>query len=236
MTIRGGASHCAIEFGRWFPGLSVRQHAFKPAVIVGVDEMPVAVTAERSFPCEPGQEVVMPSHRPTERLAHFFSGVAEQTFQAELGVVDPPLVDYLSELLLRFVRQDLAVPRGVTGHRLSDLGEMLQEATFRLGEAQRKIHCQIGDFALFWAGLFPEALRTRSQGGDDQFHQYCAQGSRAYLVASQIESLEQEAPSADLLQRLAERFELCAYGLREVRREWERLDEDENGSGTILLN
>ena len=214
MTIRGGASHCAIEFGRWFPGLSVRQNAFKPAVIVGVDGMPVAVTAERSFPCEPGQEVVMPSHRPTERLAHFFSGVAEQTFQAELGVVDPPLVDYLSELLLRFVRQDLAVPRGVTGHRLSDLGEMLQEATFRLGEAQRKIHCQIGDFALFWAGLFPEALRAPSQ----------------------IESLEQEAPSADLLQRLAERFELCAYGLREVRREWERLDEDENGSGTILLN
>jgi hypothetical protein len=84
--------------------------------------------------------------------------------------------------------------------------------------------------------LFPEALRTRSKGGDDQFHHYCAQGSRAYLVASQIESAEQEGPSADLLQRLAERFELCAYGLREVRREWETLDQEENGSGTILLN
>ena len=178
----------------------------------------------------------MTSNLPTQRLARFFSGVAEQTFEAQLGVVDPPLVDYLSDLLLRFVRQDLVVPRGVTGQRLSDISEMIGEATQRLGDAQRKIHCQIGDFALFWAGLFPEALRARSRGDADQFHNYCSHGKRAYLVASQIDTDDQEMPPSDLLRRLGDRFELCAYGLREVRREWERYEDDSDGSGTILLN
>ncbi|MEC7429088.1 MAG: hypothetical protein VYE28_05495 [Planctomycetota bacterium] len=177
----------------------------------------------------------MASKRPTDRLSRFFSGVAEHTFQTELGVVDPPLVDYLSRLLLRFVRHDLVAPLDSSGRRLSDLEEMLREATFRLGDAQRKIHCQIGDFALFWAGIFPESLRARSGMDETTFQQYCAYGSRAYRVASRMEPHDSAQPSSDLLDRLAERFELCALGLREVRREWERNDDAEGGVGGSLL-
>ena len=39
-------------------------------------------------------------------LARFFSGLCEHVFQSQLGVADPPLVDYLSELMLRFARFD----------------------------------------------------------------------------------------------------------------------------------
>ena len=176
----------------------------------------------------------MASNLPTYRLAQFFSGFAEQTFQAQLGVVDPPMVDYLSDLLLRFVRNEDVVPRGVTGKRLEGLSEMVGEATQRMGEAQRKIHCQIGDFALFWAGLFPESLRNQSTSQEDPFTDYVSQGKRAYIVASQIETEQAAAPPADLLRRLGDRFELCAYGLREVRRLWE-LGDGEDQPRPFLL-
>ena len=43
------------------------------------------------------------SEHPLRRL---FSGVTEQTFLQTLGVADPPLIDYLSELLARFIHFD----------------------------------------------------------------------------------------------------------------------------------
>jgi stalled ribosome rescue protein Dom34 len=62
---------------------------------------------------------------------------------------------------------------------------------------------------------------------------YCQQGKLAYEIASEIEDEEdQEAPS-DLLHRLSAQFDLCAYGLREVRRQWE--EGPAEGSGPILL-
>ena len=38
----------------------------------------------------------------------------------------------------------------------------------------------------------------------------------------------EEAP---VLRRLSNEFELCAYGLREVRREWERFRRDADAGG-----
>ena len=49
-------------------------------------------------------------------IRRFFAGMAEYTFQTNLGVVDPPLIDYLSDLLARFVRNEAVYrvrdPRG----------------------------------------------------------------------------------------------------------------------------
>ena len=177
----------------------------------------------------------MNSQEPSDRLTRFFAGIAEHTFHSQLGVVDPPLVDYISDLLTRFVRPESAHRlRSVTGQPLADIGEMVNEATQRLGDAKYEIHRYIGDFALFWAGVYPEALRRRSRHGEhDQFSDYCVHGKRAYQIASQIDTSQEDNPSPDLFERLADRFELCAYGLREVRREWERHDED-GGSGLLL--
>lgn len=179
----------------------------------------------------------MTSDDPMDRLAHFFSGVTQYTFETQLGVADPELVDYVSGLLIRFVRNDSTLPRSVVGKPIEELDEMLGEAERRLGEARRRLHRQIGDFALFWAGMFPEALRRTSRLGDhDQFHEYCAQGKLAYLMAARIEPVQREEVSSELLVRLGERFELCAYGLREIRREWEQQDGDPDLPRTILLN
>ena len=63
----------------------------------------------------------------------------------------------------------------------------------------------------------------------------CAQGKRAYLIASSIETDDKKDAPADILERLSHQFQMCAYGLREVRREWERRD-DEDLPRPLLIN
>ena len=177
------------------------------------------------------------SAQPEQTVQKYFSGLAENTFQAHLGVVDPPLVDYVSDLLVRFVRSDIVHHyRGVTGRPLMTVTEMAAEAAHRIGGARRELHRHIGDFTLFWAGVYPEALRQHSLPVEqDQFHDYCAQGKRAYHLASQLDPVEPQQPESDLLERLSHCFELCCYGLREVRRQWEDRDDGMGNSGVILL-
>ena len=45
---------------------------------------------------------------PKSPVQRYFAGLAENTFHSQLGVVDPPLIDYLSDLLIRFIRCDRA--------------------------------------------------------------------------------------------------------------------------------
>jgi hypothetical protein len=169
-------------------------------------------------------------------IHRYFAGVAENTFHIRLGVADPPLIDYLTDLLVRFVRSDaIHRLRSVTGRPLLSIGEMATEAKERWGDARREMHRHIGDFTLFWAGIFPEALR-HGVAGSEQFEEYCHQGKRSYHIASLIETSSEDAPSSVVLHSLSERFELCAYGLREVRREWEEGDDESFGPGPILLN
>lgn len=166
----------------------------------------------------------------------YFAGLTENTFQSHLGVVDPPLVDYVSQLLVRFVRLEMVHRiRSITGRPLLTVTEMAAEAALRLGNAQRELHRHIGDFTLFWAGIYPEALRHSQSPVQDQFHDYCQQGKRSYHLASQIQAPD-EPPEPDLLERLSERFELCCYGLREVRRQWEEGDGQSGGQHVILFN
>ena len=162
-------------------------------------------------------------------LHRYFAGIAEYVFQSQLGVADPPLVDYVSRLLIRFVRSDsLHKVRSLTGRPLTEVAEMLVEANARVGTARRSVHRHIGDFTLFWAGVYPEALREmQGPAKKDHFIDYCSQGKRAYFIASTIQVEEGNEAPAPVLETLSQQFELCAYGLREIRREWERRDDDE---------
>jgi hypothetical protein len=158
-------------------------------------------------------------------LRKFFSGLTESVFLGRLGVADPPLVDYLSELLVRFVRHDAIFGiRDPTGKPLVQVVDMLAEAAARQGEARRTVHRHIGDFSLFWTGVYPEMLaRLRRTGRQDGLIDYRTHGKRAYYIASTIPAAPAAAP-ADVLKRLSHDFELCAFGLSEIRREWERRD------------
>ncbi|MFN3190947.1 MAG: hypothetical protein ACE361_10530 [Aureliella sp.] len=169
-------------------------------------------------------------------LDRFFTGISEYVFHTQLGVVDTQLVGYVSELLIRFTRLDsLSRVRQSNGKPTTEVVSMVVEAEKRVGEARREVHRHIGDYTLFWSGLYPESLRKiQSKDSKDQFVSYCAQGKRAYEIASQIASRKQAVPNS-LLNRLSEHFEMCAYGLREIRREWERRDDEGERDIPILL-
>jgi hypothetical protein len=156
----------------------------------------------------------------------FFTGLTEYAFEARLGVADPPLVDYIAELLVRFVRSDELYPvRSTRGHRLVAVTDMLAEARQREGPARQKVHRHIGDFTLFWTGVYPEVVNHLRRGGKDALIDYPQQGKRAYWIASTI-PVEKEVPTPDVLKRLSEQFDLCVYGLGEVRRQWEQQSGD----------
>lgn len=175
----------------------------------------------------------MHQQRRGEQVRRFFAGVTEYVFQTRLGVADPPLVDYISELLSRFLRsEDVYAVRSTRGDRLTQVADMLEEATHRQGDAKRQLHRHIGDYTLFWTGLYPEvADRMQRSSGKDVLLDYRAQGKRNYLIASTIPVEREQAPS-EVLERLSDCFDICTYGLQEVRKAWE---EDDGIAGPIIL-
>jgi hypothetical protein len=161
---------------------------------------------------------------PDHPIRRLFSGLTEQTFISTFGLADPALTDYLSELLSRFIHIDAVFHvRNTMGKRLEDVAAMMLEAEALPpeGRTRRELHRHIGDFTLFWTGVFPEALR-RLQSSRDQFLDYCAQGKRSYYIASMYDDDDRSREEAPVLRRLSVEFELCAYGLNQVRKEWEK--------------
>jgi hypothetical protein len=165
------------------------------------------------------------SPQPDHPVRRLFAGLTEQTFINTLGVADPGLIDYLAEMLARFIHVDRIFRlRSVEGRRLQEVADMVLEAEAMPpeGRTRREVHRHIGDFTLFWTGVYPEALRRmRSALSKDHFIDYCEQGKRSYWIASTFDD-DPYRDEALVLRRLSERFELCAYGLNQVRREWER--------------
>lgn len=160
-----------------------------------------------------------------EQLKNLFAALTEQTFQVELGVADPPLIDYLSDLLVRFVRIDAIFRlRDIVGRRLEEVADMLMEAEQCEDRPKSEFHRHIGDFTLFWTGVYPEALK-RLKGFDrkDAVIDYQQQGKRSYYIASTLVQQEPPSPQCCVLRRLSHEFEMCSSGLRLVRNEWERL-------------
>jgi hypothetical protein len=159
----------------------------------------------------------IPETHPLHRL---FRGLTETTFMTELGIGDPRLVGYVAGLLARFVPSESVWRiRDNQGRRLAEVTAMIAEAEATSdADRRRDCHRHVGDFTLFWTGVYPEALpRLQARHSPDHLIDYRAQGKRSYYVASTFEG--DEAP---VLRRLSAEFELCAFGLSRVRLEWER--------------
>ncbi|MBI5863032.1 MAG: hypothetical protein HZB38_00695 [Planctomycetes bacterium] len=104
-------------------------------------------------------------------LRKLFGGIIEHVFQTELGICNPRVTDYLADLLADFVHVDRIYNlHDVDGTKLCEISE--SAASTRLGavvdDARRRqvVNRFIGDFSLFWTGLYPEQLRLRRRGPD----------------------------------------------------------------------
>jgi len=164
----------------------------------------------------------LPASHPLRRL---LTGVTEQAFVSQLGVGDFAVIDYVAGMLVRFLRMDAIYRlRKPTGRPIEEVVEMvmLAEELPHEGRTRREIHRHIGDFTRFCTGLFPGALlRLRSVHSKDFFVDYCEQGKRSYYIASTFDE-EPYREEAAVLRRLSHMFELCAYGLSQVRKELEQ--------------
>jgi hypothetical protein len=163
---------------------------------------------------------------PSRELQRMFSGLIEQVFMAELGVCAPALTDYLARLLADFVHVDrIYRMRNVDGEVIREISRLQAEAEVGVDldehERERIVQRYIGDFSLFWTGVYPETLRLRRGAGVDRFREYVLQGKRGYELAGELTGRD-DVPPADLLHDLSVHFEPCMHGLHLVRENWEQ--------------
>ncbi|MBV8487914.1 MAG: hypothetical protein JO161_06510 [Planctomycetaceae bacterium] len=166
---------------------------------------------------------VLPQSHPLHRL---FRGLTESTFMSELGIGDPSLVGYVANLLASFVPSEgVWQIRDKQGRPLMQVTQMVAEAESADDrERRRECHRHVGDYTLFWTGVYPEALaKLQDSNSPDSLIRYQEQGKRSYYLASTLSTSDDRG---SLLRRLSIEFELCAFGLSRVRREWEKMEAE----------
>src|SRR3712207_5024440 len=104
----------------------------------------------------------IPRHHPLRRL--FDELVTRHLAQGAL-VHDATLAHYVSGVLTDFTHVDnLYRIRNARGRRVEEVAEMLIEANPLLNAAsfdrEREVRRHVGDFTLFFTGLFPEAVAS----------------------------------------------------------------------------
>ena len=158
-------------------------------------------------------------------LRRLFAGQVEQVFCAEVGMCDPRLTDYMVDPLVDFTRMDrLVVLRNAAEKTLEQVAVqlMLHETQRPLNEQERDctVYRHIGDYSLFWAGMYPEHLRAASRKSTDLFLNYVAQGKKSYAIVSEMAG-DSYVPPPVLFRNLSDEFETCLHGLGLVRKSWE---------------
>src|SRR2546430_2908695 len=99
----------------------------------------------------------IPEHHQLRRL---FGALAERAFTEKLGWPDFNVSDYISKLLVEYIRTDhLYRIKNARGERVEAVVDLLYESEVtheaRSFEREREVHRHIGDFTLFMAGGFP---------------------------------------------------------------------------------
>jgi hypothetical protein len=159
-------------------------------------------------------------------LESFFKQAVRNSYEGKLGLNDPDATAYVARLLCEFSESDkLYMVRDEMGRPVEELTEMMQAAdpvhgTAPSFDAERALRKHIGDYALFVAGMYPEAMGSsrRLRRHQPSLGELIQAGKESYYIVSQFNlfEYEQEAP---LFARLSDRFERYILGLTLVREE-----------------
>jgi hypothetical protein len=159
-------------------------------------------------------------------LELFFQQAVRNSYEGKLGLNDPDVTAYVAHLLCEFSESDkLYKVRDQVGRPIEELTEMMEAADPVHGsapsfDAERALRKHIGDYALFVAGMYPEAMgsKRRMRRHQPSLGELIRAGKESYYIVSQFNlfEYEQEAP---LFARLSDGFERCILGLTLVREE-----------------
>jgi hypothetical protein len=170
---------------------------------------------------------MIPESHPLQKL---FVELVGRHYAEEIGIRDPQIVAYVAHLLTEFCdAEQLFKVRNSFGKPLSDVGEMLVESNPVYGPAssfdrERQVRKHIGDYTLFFTGMFPESInhfrlrRDRLEGMLD----WVKAGKESYYIVSKFEFFEY-AKVAPLFANLSSHFEQCVYGLNRVKNELQEM-------------
>jgi hypothetical protein len=157
-------------------------------------------------------------------LQQLFQDLVGRHYAEQIGIRDPQIVAYVSHLLAEFCEIDqLYKVRDAAGRPLADVGEMLLESDPVYGSApsfdrERQVRKHIGDYTLFFAGMFPESInhfRLRRHRLEN-FVEWIKAGKESYYIVSKFEHFEY-AKVAPLFASLSRNFEECVFGLNMVK-------------------
>ncbi len=157
-------------------------------------------------------------------LRQFFLQLVSEHFHENLGLRDPRMSQYVANMLTDFSESEqLYRIRDAAGRAFDDVGEMLLESNPVYGPApsfdrEREVRKHIGDYTLFFTGMFPEAInrfRLRRQRLEN-FVDFIRAGKESYFIVSQFDLFEYQK-AAPLFAKLSDRFEECVYGLNRVK-------------------
>jgi len=159
-------------------------------------------------------------------LEPFFQQAVRNSYEGKLGLNDPDVTAYVARLLCEFSQSDkLYQVRDELGHPVEELADMVEASDPVHGsapsfDAERALRKYIGDYSLFVAGMYPEAMgsKRRRRHHQPSLSELIQAGKESYYIVSQFNlfEYEQEAP---LFARLSDRFERCILGLTLVREE-----------------
>lgn len=162
-------------------------------------------------------------------LRQFFNGLVERNYAA-IGIRSLEVQSYVVNLLTEFCEsQGLYTIKNADGRPLADVGEMLMEADPVYGPApsfdrERQVRKHIGDYSLFFTGMFPDSLNHRRlrKARLENFVDFVKAGKESYYIVSKFEHFEY-AKVAPLFRRMSQDFERLVSGLNQVKNELEEM-------------
>jgi len=159
-------------------------------------------------------------------LESFFNQEVTAAFEGKLGLNDPEISAYISRVLCSFSETDrLFLRQGLAGHSREELQAMTLASDPVHGTAtsfdqERAVRKYIGDYALFVAGMLPEAIGSDPSARNNRptIGELIRAGKESYHIVSQFNVFEYKKDAA-LFARLSEQFERYVLGLALVREE-----------------
>jgi hypothetical protein len=170
---------------------------------------------------------MIPESHPLQQL---FKELVARHYAEQIGIRDPQITGYVAHLLADFIEVDQMYKiRNASGKPLTDVGEMLAESDPVYGPApsfdrERQVRKHIGDYTLFFAGMFPESInhfRLRRQRVEN-FIDWMKAGKESYYIVSKFEHFEY-TKVAPLFAMLSNNFEQCVYGLNMVKNDLQEM-------------
>jgi len=157
-------------------------------------------------------------------LEPFFQQIVRNSYEGKLGLHDPDLTVYVARILCEFSQADkLYCIRDANGRPVEKLEEMERAADPIHGsapsfDAERALRKYIGDYALFVAGMYPQATGSsrRLRRHQPSIEELIRAGKQSYFIVSQFNLFEYEE-EAPLFARLSDSFERLLLGLTLVR-------------------